>query len=84
MVIGTPAHNRPTTSFKETSGVFISFFPLITEWHENDSFLSLFERVRIATNEFLRNAQTGVSSVEMNRQFHAVLNYINASFSDFK
>lgn len=83
LAIGTPAHNRPNAVFKETAGVFVEFFPLIAEIEENESFSSLLQRVRVATNEFLKNAHPGTSTAEMSRQFNVVLNYINAEFSDF-
>ncbi|MEM1318964.1 MAG: amino acid adenylation domain-containing protein [Bacteroidota bacterium] len=83
LAIGTPAHNRSTAAFKETPGIFIEIFPLLAEVQEDDSFGSLLQRVRNEANYFLRYAQTGASSPNLNRGFNVVLNYINAEFSDF-
>ncbi|MEM9921369.1 MAG: amino acid adenylation domain-containing protein [Bacteroidota bacterium] len=83
LAFGTPAHNRPTAAFKETPGVFIEFFPITGEVQETDSFSDLLKRVRVEALEFLRYAQPGSSSPELNRVFNTVLNYIHASFSDF-
>ncbi|MEM7103980.1 MAG: amino acid adenylation domain-containing protein [Bacteroidota bacterium] len=81
--IGTPAHNRPTADFKNSPGVFIEIFPLIAGIEENESFSSLIQKVKTETNGFLRFAQPGASSAELNRNFNVILNYIHAEFSDF-
>jgi len=83
LAIGTPAHNRVTKEFKETIGVFIELFPLITQIEEDETFLSLFKKVRTEVNDFLRYAQPGTSSAELHRGFNVVLNYIHAKFEDF-
>ncbi len=81
--IGAPSHNRTTKKFKRTPGLFIEFFPLLANINPDDTFLSVFEKVKIETNDYLKNAQAGMSTPEMSRSFNIVLNYINASFSDF-
>ncbi|NER13674.1 amino acid adenylation domain-containing protein [Leptobacterium flavescens] len=83
LAIGTPSHNRPTKKFKQTPGVFIELYPLIAGIEDNDSFLSLLQKIKTETNDYLRHAQPGCSSAETGRSFNVVLNYINASFSDF-
>ncbi|MEL6719697.1 MAG: condensation domain-containing protein, partial [Bacteroidota bacterium] len=83
LAIGTPAHNRVTKEFKETIGVFIELFPLMTKIEEKETFLSLFKKVRTEVNEFLRHAQPGTSTAELHRGFNVVLNYIHAQFKDF-
>ncbi|MEM6963214.1 MAG: amino acid adenylation domain-containing protein [Bacteroidota bacterium] len=83
LAIGTPAHNRSTTDFKKTPGLFIELFPLMTNVSALDTFSSLFQKVKDETLEFLRYAQAGVSNPDLNRGFNVVLNYINASFADF-
>ncbi len=82
--IGTPAHNRPTQIFKNTAGVFIEVYPLLAQVSPEDSFLSLIKKVQIATNGLLKNAQPGASQPALSRSFNVVLNYINASFSEFE
>jgi len=83
LAIGTPAHNRSTADFKKTAGMFIKVFPLLTELSAADSFSTLFQKVRNETNEFLRYAQGGLSTSELNKSYNVILNYINASFGDF-
>ena len=83
IAIGTPAHNRTTPEFKATPGLFIELFPLMAEINSEDSFSSLFQKVRDEALGFLRYAQVGSSNSDLNRGFNVVLNYINASFTDF-
>ena len=83
LTFGTPVHNRITPDFKETPGLFIEFFPFVSEVKNEDTFVSLFKRVSTKTYEFLRNAQPGASTPKLNRAFNVVLNYINTDFPDF-
>ncbi len=83
LAIGTPAHNRSTGDFKKTAGMFIKVFPLLAELSAIDTFSTLFQKVRNETNEFLRYAQGGISTPELNKSYNVILNYINASFGDF-
>ena len=83
LAIGTPAHNRSTGDFKKTAGMFIKVFPLLTDLSTTDTFSTLFQKVRNETNDFLRHAQSGISTTEINRSYNVILNYINASFGDF-
>ena len=83
IAIGTPAHNRSTGDFKKTSGLFIKVFPLLGDITAGDSFSTVFQKIRNETNEFLRYAQTGISTSELNKSFNVVLNYINATFGNF-
>ncbi|MFK7808938.1 MAG: AMP-binding protein, partial [Saprospiraceae bacterium] len=84
LTIGTPAHNRSTLSLKETPGLFIELFPLTTTIADaTETFNSLLQKVKIEANDYLRYAQPNTSTPDLNRSFNVVLNYINASFSDF-
>ena len=83
LAIGAPAHNRLNADFKRTPGVFIEIFPILVEIQEEDSLGSLFQKVRNEAFTFLKYAQPGAGSPELNRGFNVVLNYINASFADF-
>ena len=83
LAIGTPAHNRPTSAFKETIGVFIEVFPFQIEIETGETFLSLLKKVQKESSTFLRYAQPGTSRTAINRGINVVLNYINASFPDF-
>ncbi|NNF00608.1 MAG: amino acid adenylation domain-containing protein [Pyrinomonadaceae bacterium] len=82
-VFGTPVHNRITQEFKATPGLFVEFFPFVGEVRKSDTFLSLFNRVREESFEFLKNARSGLSTPETNRRFNVVLNYISTEFPDF-
>ncbi len=81
--IGTPAHNRPSPGLKETPGLFTEVLPLYARVEEDDSFRSLFGRVRDETMSFLLNAQPGVTVPELARSFNVVLNYIHSSMPAF-
>ena len=83
LIFGTPVHNRTTSDFKETPGLFIEFFPFASEVKNEDTYISLFKRVSTETYEFLRNAQSGASTLDLNRAFNVILNYINTDFPDF-
>jgi len=83
LAIGAPAHNRSTAEYKETPGVFIELFPLISNIEKGETFSSLFQKVRNESFDFLKYAQPQTSTPELNRGFNVVLNYINAAFSDF-
>ena len=83
IAIGSPAHNRPTPTFKQTPGVFIELFPLVAEIEEGESFQNLFKRMAIQSNEFLRHAKPGASSFRLSRQFNVVLNFIHTKFGNF-
>ncbi len=81
--IGAPSHNRSTKSFKRTPGLFIEIFPLLSDFEDKDTFFSVLEKVKLETNDYLKNAQPGMSSPELSRSFNVVLNYINVAFPDF-
>ena len=83
LCIGTPAHNRPTADFKKTPGVFIELFPLVAKINNQESFTELFNQLTLETNNLLKHARPGVTTSNLNRNFHVILNFIHAAFSDF-
>ena len=83
LAIGTPAHNRTKRSYKQTPGVFIQFFPLFIEVVEGLGFTELNQRVKQEVAEFMLHAVPGSNSVEANRSFQVILNYIHAELEDF-
>jgi len=83
LAIGAPSHNRTTKSFKETPGLFIELFPLVTELSKDDTFKTVLQRIKLETNNYLLNAQSGMSTSELSRSYNIVLNYVRSSFSDF-
>ncbi len=80
---GAPMHNRSSKNFKETVGLFIEIFPLTIECSHDDTFRSVFNRIRLETNDYLRYAQSGMVTPEIGSSFNNILNYINVSFSNF-
>jgi len=83
VVFGTPSHNRSKPEFRSAIGLFIEMFPLQVTVHEDDSFDSLLKKTVVESQNFLRNALPGASSVETNSAFNVVLNFIHASFGNF-
>lgn len=83
LVIGSPTHNRTKKSFHNVLGYFVETFPLSTEIDENETFSSLFQKVQLESNSFLKNAKAGTSTPELNRGFNVFFNYINTSNTNF-
>ncbi|MFY0591783.1 amino acid adenylation domain-containing protein [Roseivirga sp.] len=83
LAFGTPAHNRVKPAYKNTSGLFIELFPIGVDIDKEDRFSTLFEKVKVEAFDLLKYAQPGAASSELSRSFNVVLNYINASFSNF-
>ncbi|NNE67915.1 MAG: AMP-binding protein, partial [Pyrinomonadaceae bacterium] len=82
-IIGSPIHNRISPEHKKTPGQFIEFFPLEAWVSAEDSFVSLFKKVRDASIKFLRHAKAEASVPELYRKFNTVLNYIDTGFRNF-
>lgn len=83
VVIGTPSHNRTTPADKLVPGLFIELFPLSITIDEKDTFKTVFSKLQLEINSFLRNVQPGGSTSEINNLFNVVLNFITARFGDF-
>ncbi|HUQ53014.1 MAG TPA: condensation domain-containing protein, partial [Gammaproteobacteria bacterium] len=83
LTIGTPSHGRTNARSKELAGLLVELFPLSVEVDDDETFVSLYRKVAARTQELLMNAEPGITSVENNRSFDVVLNYITASFGDF-
>lgn len=83
LVVGAPSHHRPTTTFKQTPGVFIEIFPMQAEVNPEDTWMDLFRRVRTEVSHYLRHAKLGMASPDLSRSFNVLLNYISGTFSDF-
>ena len=83
VAIGAPTHNRNKPDFKRTPGLFIEIFPIIGELRPNDSFLSLYQRIRQETFEYLKHAQTGTASPAISGSFQIMINYIHSNFGTF-
>ena len=83
LTLGAPVHNRSSPQLRETIGLLIDVAPLAVEAEEGDTFLTLLERVQVASNAFLRQTASGDSGAGTGRAFSVVLNYIRASFAEF-
>ena len=81
--IGTLSHHRPTATFKETIGLFIELFPLEVSIPTQATFRSLIKSVAPMSLDFLKHALPGTAGTQSGNPYAAVLNYINATFSDF-
>lgn len=82
--IGSPTHNRVSKTLKETVGYFVEIFPLTVEVDTKDNFFSLFQKVQLETNEFLKHAKPGLSNARLHKNFNVLFNYINADYKDFE
>lgn len=83
ITLGSPFHNRPTPAFKETIGVFIEICPLKLEVAEDDTFMTLLQKVMTENFSVLRNALPGTSRAEYNRAYQVLLNFVNVTFPPF-
>jgi len=81
--IGTFAHNRATEQFKNSLGLFIELYPLYTTIDTDETFLSLIQKTGKEAFGFLSHAQPGTGNVDLDHPYGAILNFINASFSEF-
>lgn len=80
---GAPMHNRTNKGFRDTVGLFIEIFPIVVEFKQGDTFAAILNRIKLESNDYLRYAQPGMVTPEISSSFNTILNFINASFSDF-
>ena len=83
LIIGSPIHNRSTSAYKETLGLFVELFPLQISINPKDTFRTLIESLIPEANKLLRHSFPGASSEVPGDCYSAVLNYINVSYTDF-
>ncbi|MBX2814595.1 MAG: amino acid adenylation domain-containing protein [Saprospiraceae bacterium] len=83
LVIGSPTHNRVKKSFRDALGYFVETFPLSTIVEEDETFASLLKKVQTESNGFLKHAQVGASSADLNRDFNVFFNYTHAQNTSF-
>lgn len=83
ITLGSPFHNRPTPAFKETIGVFIEVCTLRLDVAEDDTFMSLLQKVMKESLNVLRYALPGTSRAEYNRAYEVLLNFVNVTFPPF-
>ena len=83
LCVGVPFHNRLTKPAKQSLGLFVSLHPVSVRVNNDDSFQTLFEKVRIASNKYLRAASTGAVTTGTNSKYNVIFNYINSGFGEF-
>ncbi len=83
LVVGSPTHNRTTKKIRETVGFFVEVFPLFASIEKEDTFFKLLKKIQVESNTFLKYAQAGASTSDLNRNFNVLFNYIHADYSDF-
>ncbi|MEM9363764.1 MAG: amino acid adenylation domain-containing protein [Bacteroidota bacterium] len=83
VVIGLPLHNRTSKRFKETPGLLIEVLPLTVDIEEEDTFKSLFKKVKSSAANLMKNSDFGVASGEASRPINYIFNYITTTFTEF-
>ncbi|WP_425639057.1 amino acid adenylation domain-containing protein [Algoriphagus yeomjeoni] len=81
--IGSPFPNRNLSKFKNTAGLLIEVLPIDIQVDTEDTFKSLFEKVRQELFDFFKNGYPGAQTMESSRGIHLIVNYIPLYFGDF-
>lgn len=81
--LGSPFPNRNLGKFKNTTGLLIEVLPLDIQVDMEESFLSLFGKVRQEQFDFFKNGYPGAQTLESIRGIQTVVNYIPLYFGDF-
>ncbi|QMU65757.1 MAG: amino acid adenylation domain-containing protein [Flavobacteriaceae bacterium] len=84
ITIALPIHNRISKEQKNTLGLFMDLLPLSLTVDKEDSFLQLFEKVKIEINSFMLNAQACMATPKMHRNYEYILSYNNVTFPDLE
>ena len=82
--VGAPFHNRLTTKSRTALGLFIELHPIRIDIDNNESFRTLHEKVKTATNDYLRRATSGEPLSGSNASYNVVYNFIHAKFGEFQ
>lgn len=83
LTVGTLVHNRTSDAFRSTIGAFFEVFPMHVAIDPADTFVSLHKRVIREVYDFMRHARPGTSNPDHSHAYRVLLNFINASFTDF-
>ncbi len=81
--LGTLYHNRTTPVYKDTAGLFMEMAPLRVQLAEDDTFETLFKKIRNAATEIMRHYRFAPGNPIHNRTYDVALNYNNASYPPF-
>ena len=80
----SPFRNRPTAVLKNTIGLLMELCPLHIDISEEDSFISLIEKVSHETRETLRHYQHGLGIPLQNKAYDVILNYYRVPSLNFR
>jgi amino acid adenylation domain-containing protein len=83
IVIGIPMHNRRTPAFKQTIGSFMQVLPMRVEVEPNDTFITLYRKVKQAHQPLLRHGRYALRNPAQNPLYEVTLNYHIASYDEF-
>ncbi|PQJ15292.1 non-ribosomal peptide synthetase [Aureicoccus marinus] len=80
--LGIPVHHRSGLKARKSPGLWIEFFPFVTEVASGLSFKELYAQIKSEGAEFFKHALPGSSSAEANRSNQAIFNFIGAGFDN--
>lgn len=83
IAILSPAHNRSSSSFKDTVGLFMEVLPFGLEVPLSVTFDKLVKAVQKEALNTFKYARPGAAAAASNRNLNVLLNYLNTSFSEF-
>lgn len=83
ITLGLPSHNRLDGASRVTQGLFVEVLPLSIDVAEEDSFRTVFGKLRTALGQFLRQAKPNAIAQVASSNASGVLNFIQAKFGDF-
>ncbi|MDN3204392.1 amino acid adenylation domain-containing protein [Algoriphagus sediminis] len=81
--LGSPFPNRNLKKYRNTVGLLIEVLPFDIKIEAEDSFFSLFQKVRTELFDFFKHGNPGAQSLQSSRGIHFVVNYIPLHFGDF-
>ncbi len=81
--LGSPFPNRNLSKYKGTVGLLIEVLPFDIQVDSEDTFLTLFQKVRNELFDFFKHGHTGAQTLQSSRGIHFVVNYIPLHFGDF-
>jgi amino acid adenylation domain-containing protein len=83
LTIGTPFHNRHSTTAKETIGTFMEVLPLRVEIEPDETFSSLIKKLRTELFETAKHSGYPIRNSLNDRNYDVFLNYHNAGMPPF-
>jgi amino acid adenylation domain-containing protein len=83
LALGMPFHNRRSEAFRRTIGLFMEVLPLRVTLEDNETFLSLIQKVVADASEVLKHRQYAIGNPRNSKVYEVLLNYHTAEFSDF-